>query len=289
MALRYRGPRHMSTAIDFTTARRIAVAAALLDRQLPPTEDSVVKVARHFDGIQIDPTRTVERTQYLVLRSRLGNFDRALVDKALADRRVFEWNAFIVPVERLPELLYFAHEYKVATDWRRWSVEWIATNKEFHQSILDQLRAEGPLLSRQLDDSMVKEGWQSTGWTNERNSTRMIEFMGARMEVVVAGRVGQERLWDLPERVIPADAPRDELTQDEYEELRVMRAMQRFGVATQQEIRLRAYGLSIPAAKAILGRLVEEGRLIAVSLPYPGKPGPAFALPEALEAAYQAG
>ncbi len=285
MALGYGGPRHMSTAIDFTTARRIAVAAALLDRQLPPTEESVVEVARHFDGIQIDPTRTVERTQYLVLWSRLGNFDRSLVEKALADRRVFEWNAFIVPVERLPELLYVAREYKVATDWRRWSVEWIATNKEFHQSILDQLRAEGPLQSRQLDDSMVKEGWRSTGWTNEKNSTRMLEFMGARMEVVVAGRVGQERLWDLPERVIPADAPRDELTQDEYEERRVMRAMQRFGVATQQEIRLRAYGMSIPAAKALLSRLVEEGRLVAVDLPYPGKPAPAFALPEALESA----
>jgi len=285
MTLRYLGPRQMSTAMDFTNARRIAVAAALLDRQLPPTEESVVAVARHFDGIQIDPTRTVERTQFLVLWSRFGNFDRSLVEKVLADRRLFEWNAFIVPVERLPELLYFAREYKVATDWRRWSVEWIATNREFHQSILDQLRAEGPLPSRQLDDSKVKAGWRSTGWTNERNSTRMLEFMGSRMEVVVAGRVGQERLWDLPERVIPADAPRDELTSEQYEERRVMRAMHRFGVATFQEVRLRAYGLSIPAAKTLLGRLVEEGRLIAVNLPYPGKPALAYALPEALERA----
>ena len=71
----------------------------------------MVEVARHFGGIQIDPTRTVERTQYLVLWSRLGNFDRALVTKALADRRVFEWNAFIVPVERLPELLYYGRHW----------------------------------------------------------------------------------------------------------------------------------------------------------------------------------
>ena len=106
------------------------------------------------------------------------------------------------------------------------------------------------------------------------------------MDVVVAGRVGQERLWDLPERVIPADAPRDELTEDEYEERRVMRAMQRFGVAdVHRRSADRAYGLSIPAAKALLGRLVEEGRLVAVDLPYPGKPAPAFALPEALESA----
>jgi hypothetical protein len=59
--------------------------------------------------------------------------------------------------------------------------------------------------------------------------------------------------------------------------------MQRFGVATFGEIRLRAYGLSVPRAKELLGRLVEEGRLIAVELPYPGKPAPAFVLPEMLE------
>jgi uncharacterized protein YcaQ len=89
--------------------------------------------------------------------------------------------------------------------------------------------------------------------------------------------------------VLPKNAPKGVLTEDKYEELRVMRAMRRFGVATFQEIRLRAYGLSIPKAKEVLARLVEEGRLIAVELPYPGKPAPAYALPEALEAAESAG
>jgi uncharacterized protein YcaQ len=75
------------------------------------------------------------------------------------------------------------------------------------------------------------------------------------------------------------------LTTAEYEERRVMRAMHRFGVATFQEIRLRAYGLSIPDAKILLARLVEEGRLVALELPYPDKPAPAFALPAALKSA----
>ena len=278
----------MAVKVDLDTMRRIAVRAAMLERQLPPTEDSIVEVARHFDGIQIDPTRTVERTQYLVLWSRLGNFDRALVDKVISDRRAFEWDAFIVPVERLPEIRHVAKVWLNGKgDWRQRARDFIAGNAEFRQSILDQLRAEGPLQSRQLDDSKVKVGWVSTGWTNEKNSTRMLEFMGTRLDIVVAGRVGQERLWDLPERVLPANAPTTELTEDQYEEVRVMRAMRRFGVATFQEVRLRAYGLSIPAAKALLGRLVEEGRLIAVDLPYPGKPAQGYALPQALKEASQ--
>ncbi len=280
----------MAVKVDLASARRVAVRAALLDRQLPPTEDSIVEVARHFDGIQIDPTRTVERTQYLVLWSRLGNYDRALIDKVIAARRAFEWDAFIVPVERLPELRYVAKVWLNGKgDWRQRARDFIDGNEEFRQSILDQLRAEGPLQSRQLDDSKVKVGWVSTGWTHEKNTTRMLEFMGARLDIVVAGRVGQERLWDLPERVLPANAPIGELTEDEYEQLRVMRAMRRFGVATFQEIRLRAYGLSIPDAKALLGRLVEEGRLIAIDLPYPGKSAQGYALPEALAVAEMAG
>ena len=103
--------------------------------------------------------------------------------------------------------------------------------------------------------------------------------MGVRLDIVVAGRSGQERLWDLPERVIPADAPLTELTKEQYEERRVMRAMARFGVATQQEIRLRAYGLSIPDARALLARLVRDGRLEAVRLALPTGEVDAFALP----------
>jgi uncharacterized protein YcaQ len=270
----------------------MAMQAALLDGpQLTPDENSILTIARHFGGIQIDPTRTVERTQYLVLWSRLGNYDRGLLDKLLADRRLIEWNAFIVPVERLPELLYHARIWPTAEgNWSRRAREFMAANAEFRQSILDQLRAQGPLQSRQVDDSKLTVGWESTGWTHGKNTTRMLDFMSVRMEVVVAGRVGQERLWDLPERVIPNDAPRDDLADDEYEELRVMRAMHRFGIATLPEIRLRAYGLSIPRAKELLARLVEEGRLVAVELPYPGKQAAAaFALPEMLDRAPNTG
>jgi len=265
-------------------ARRIAVHAALLDGSpLAPTEGSVIDVAGHFGGIQIDPTRTVERTQHLVLWSRIANYDRALLDQVLARRRAWEHNAFIVTPDLLPELRFVAKIWATGVgDWRQRARNFLAGNAEFRQSILDQLRANGPLQSRQIDDSKVKVGWESTGWTHGKNAQRMLEFMSVKLDVVVAGRSGQERLWDVPERVIPADAPQDELTTDQYEERRVMRAMHRFGIATQQEIRLRAYGLSIPDAKALLARLVEEGRLGKVRLSLSGGEVDAFALPSAL-------
>jgi uncharacterized protein YcaQ len=274
--------------VSLPAARRIAVRAALLEgRPLPPTSESVVKVVRHFGGIQIDPTRTVERTQHLVLWSRLAHYDRALLERLLADHRLFEWNAFVTDPERVPEMQYVARTWPRGDgDWIRRARAFLAGNAEFRQSILDQLRAEGPLQSRQIDDSKVKVGWESTGWTHGKNASRMLEFMSVKMDVAIAGRVGQERLWDLAKRVIPDEGPRDVLTEDEYEEGRVMRAMARFGVATFKEVRSRAYGLSIPKAKALLARLVDDGRLEAVRLELPGSEIDAFTLPRADEAEF---
>lgn len=245
-----------------------------------------MQVARHFGGIQIDPTRTVERTQYLVLWSRIRDFRRALLDQLLAQHQLFEWNAFIVGPERLPELLYVARTWPTGGgNWRERARRFLEENAAFRQSIVEQLRARGPLQSRQIDDSQLKVGWESTGWTHGKNTSRMLEFMSLRMEVAVAGRTGQERLWDVPERVIPSDAPADELTDDEYQQRRVMRAMERFGVASLPEIRLRAYGLSIPAAKELLARLVSDGRLEAVRLERLDGEVDAFVLPRLAMAA----
>jgi uncharacterized protein len=257
--------------VNQASARQLALRAALLDGPpVPANKNSILKVARHFGGIQIDPTRTVERTQYLVLWSRLGNYDRSMLDALFAERKLFEWNAFIVPVERLPELLYYGRAWPTAMgNWSKQARDFMSTNSEFRQSILDQLRAEGPLQSRQIDDSKVKVGWQSTGWTHGKNTSRMLEFMSVKMDVVVGGRVGQERLWDLTERVIPADTPRHELTDDQYAEIRVMRAIQRFGIATIAEIRSRAYGMSVAEVKATVARLVDQEKAEYAKLEVP--------------------
>ena len=272
--------------VDIAAARRIAVAAALLGAPaLKSTTASVVAVARHFGGIQIDPTRTVERTQHLVLWSRIRDYDRALLDRVLKDRRAFEYAAFIMSPEELPRLRHYAAKWLSGEGaWQRKTRSFLKANAEFRRSIIAQLRREGALQSRQIDDSKVKVGWESTGWTHGKNTQRMLEFMAVQLDVVVAGRAGQERVWDLPERVFPADAPANTLSTEQYEEERVMRAMARFGIATQQEIRLRAYGISIPDAKALLGRLVSEGRLTAVRLALPTGEVDAFALPSALAA-----
>jgi uncharacterized protein YcaQ len=264
-------------------ARRSAVASSLLAADEPrPKEDAhaILRVVQHFGSLQIDPTRTIEKTHYLVLWSRIGGYDRAVLDRVTyQDRRLIEHNAFYVPIERLPELRFEAGPW--ISTWPRVQ-QWLATNHKFHDSILDQLRDRGPLQSREIDDSMIVKGWESSGWTHGKNTTRMLEFMGKKMDVVVAGRVGQERLWDLPERVIPPDAPQVTLDDDEYAKRKLLAAMERFGVADLREIKTRTYWVPKPALPRAIDRLVEEGRLIPVNLPRETTRRPTWVTPEAL-------
>ena len=81
---------------------------------------------------------------------------------------------------------------------------WFKDNDRFRRDVLKLLRRSGPLVSREVPDTCAVP-WASTGWTHDRNVTTMLEFLMMRGEVAISGRVGRERLWDLPERVYPAD------------------------------------------------------------------------------------
>jgi len=84
------------------------------------------------------------------------------------------------------------------------SADWVEANGGCRHDILELLRTDGPLTSRDLPDTCAVP-WRSTGWTNNQNVTRLLGFMVERGEVATAGREGRERLWDLAERVFPDD------------------------------------------------------------------------------------
>ena len=85
--------------------------------------------------------------------------------------------------------------------------QWLDDNDDFRRSLLALLTASGPLSSRDLPDTAAVP-WASTGWTNDRNVTQMLEFMALSGQVAVAGRTGRQRLWDLASRCTGPTWPR---------------------------------------------------------------------------------
>jgi uncharacterized protein len=189
-------------------ARRIAVRAQLLDSARPA---GLLDVVRQLTLLQIDPTAAIAPSADLVAWSRLGSwYSPADLDAALENRALLELRAMIRPAEDLA--LYRADmanwdqaEPGELTGWRAFFRDWVRANDACRCDILDRLASSGPLPSRDLLDT-CKVPWQSTGWTNNRNVSKLLEFMVQRGEVAVAGRRGGDRLWDLAARVYP-DGP----------------------------------------------------------------------------------
>ncbi len=193
---------HQLSRLD---ARRIAVRAQLLDRSRP-TE--LLEVVRRLTLLQIDPIAAIAPNADLVAWSRLGSsYAPAQLVAALADRTLLELRAMIRPAADLA--LYRADmaawdsvEHGDLAGWRASRRDWVRANDACRRDILDPLAASGPLPSRDLPDTCVVP-WRSTGWTNNRNVTQLLEFMVLRGEVAIAGRRGGDRLWDLATRVYP--------------------------------------------------------------------------------------
>ena len=237
---------HQLSRLD---ARRIAVRAQLLDSRRPA---GLLEVVRHLTLLQIDPVAAIAPSADLVAWSRLGSsYSPAELDTALADRALLELRAMVRPSEDLALYRADMAGWESAgrgdpAGWRASNRDWVRANEACRLDILERLGASGPLPSRELPDT-CQVPWKSTGWTNNRNVTQLLEFMVLRGEVAIAGRRGSDRLWDLAARVYPDDPV---VPADEALGIRIQRRLRALGIA-------RARGPECPVEPADVGEAGE--------------------------------
>jgi uncharacterized protein YcaQ len=188
--------------VSLEEARRIAVRAQALDGSAA----GVLETVRRLGFLQIDTVQPVERPQHLVLFSRLGpSYDRAELDRLLWEERVlFEWAAFIYPIEYLPSVRARIRRFRRErrTKDQRWVREFLTTNRAFRRYVLSELERNGPMLSRNFEDR-AKQEKRDHRWWGSRMVGLMLLSLHLYGEITVVGRQGGERLWDLTGRWWP--------------------------------------------------------------------------------------
>jgi uncharacterized protein len=189
-------------------ARRIALAAqgfGVPKRERPLTMRDVQAVTTRLAQFQIDSINVVTRAHFMPLFSRLGPYDPALLERAAyrAPRRLFEyWGhaASLIDVSLQP-LLRFRMEHGFRDVWA--GVERAALqNANLIPFVRDEVAARGPISARDLEvvEQRDRSNW---GWNWSRVKT-VLEWLFYVGEVTSAYRNSQfERVYDLPERVIP--------------------------------------------------------------------------------------
>ena len=185
-------------------ARRIAVRAQFLTGERPA---DLLTLVRRLTTLQLDPVSAIAPSADLVTWSKLGSsYQPKHLQDALADRRLIELRAFLRPAEDIA--LY-----------RAAMAAWTGNGRLVSSGIFQPRlgRGQRPMpprhprpapggrarSRRERSPTPATWPWESTGWTNNKNVIRLLDFMVARGEVAVAGRKGRDRLWDLAERVYP--------------------------------------------------------------------------------------
>jgi uncharacterized protein YcaQ len=231
--------------------------------------------------LQIDSVNVLERAHYLPAFSRLGPYDTAVLDRLSqrAPRRLFEYwahEASLVPVELQPNLRWRMER----TEQEGWgSMRRVAKRRpDLVQALLDELRDHGPRSARDLahhDEPRAPKGpWWD--WSDAKAALEYLFFTGA---ITSARRRRFERLYDVPERVLPRAvlaAPTPPVADAQRELIRV--AARAMGVATEPDLR-DYFRLTAVEGKQRVAELAEAGELLPVSVE--GWSAPAYLHPDA--------
>ena len=204
--------------ISLQTARRLFIQRQHLN-DLNPANDAagILDVVRDLGCVQLDPISAVTRSHQLVIRSRVGNYDLAALDHLLwTERSLFEYWAHVAsivltedyPIHHLLMRTYLRGQPQTA--WRQRTQQWLKANQRLQRHILQELKRHGPLPARVFDNpSEVGAGWYSSGWTSGRDVSQMLDYLWTTGKIMVAGRSGIQKLWDLSERCLPEWTPRE--------------------------------------------------------------------------------
>jgi uncharacterized protein YcaQ len=177
-------------------ARSVAVRAALLGDERP---DGLIEMIRRLAGLRIEQTAVVAEAADHVAWSRLGDgYVPGLLDRAVADGRLFEYDWMLRPIEDLPA---FLPEMRAPSPYPAVR-EWLEINAPFRRGVLAKIADLGPLTSDDIADESIVP-WPSSGWTNNRNVPKMLELMHRHGELAVVGHRGRYRVFGRASEVLP--------------------------------------------------------------------------------------
>jgi uncharacterized protein YcaQ len=260
----------MPATVSFTLkqARRLALAAQGFDGRPSPVSVQPSRLNRlitRLGVVQIDSVNALVRSHYLPLFSRLGHYNRDLLDQAAWSqgrrRTLFEYwghEASLLPVAMYPLMRWRMARAARGEGIYQQLARFGREQQDVIHRVLQAIGEQGALGAGSLSTRQEKAGpWWD--WSAEKHA---LEWLFAAGEVTVAGRRGFERLYDLPERVLPESV----LRQPQPDEAQAQRALllhaaQALGVATEKD--LRDYFRLDPADTRVrLAELEEAGELL---------------------------
>jgi hypothetical protein len=260
-----------STSISRAQARRIALAAQQFAVRTPQSVG-----ARHVRGlisqlgaIQIDSVNVLVRSHYLPVFSRLGSYDRALLERVAygKPRRVFEYwghEASFLPMELFPVLRWRMERSRSGAGVWGNVARVGREERELVARVRETITQRGPMSASDFESTGERE--RAAGWWSWNDTKRAVEYLFWCGEITpLRRRSSFERVYDLSERVIPPDVFRNRVGEPQAHRELVERAARAFGIAVESDLR-DYFRLPVAQTKRAIADLIEDGRLLPVKV-----------------------
>lgn len=284
----------MTDTLSPALARRVALAAQGFGRA--PTRAPGIRqldsLVNRLQLLQIDSVNVFERSHYLPVFSRVGAYDKAVLDRLTAAKtgRYTEYwahEASILPLDTWPLFRWRMQAFRDHADADE--SHWSHANRAMLEWLLAELAEKGPLPASEIEHDANKRSGPWWGWSDVKTGLEVLFRWG---DVVSAGRNRFERVYALPEQVLPTELLGREVGRaDAHREL-ISRAAQAHGVGTVKDFADYFRLKNAPSRQAIQ-ELEDAGELIPVTVPgwgTAGAPGSAWLhrdarLPRSIDAA----
>lgn len=231
----------------------------------PATPGRVLRMIHRLECVQLDPVAAVERNQHLVLAARLPGYAPALLERLLVQRRVFEyWGnaASVIPMEDYP--IFEAKRRRLQKE----AAPHLARLRGTVDHVLSRLEAEGPLPSRAFTSEHRVHGWWDNQHPKTKATSHALNLLWDAGRVMVVRRVGTERYFDLPERVVPADLRQqaEEIADDQADRALLDKYLRAFRVFDLGDFRFGWRRIPAAERRKIAQRLVQAGAVVPLAV-----------------------
>jgi hypothetical protein len=215
----------------------------------------------HLGYVQIDSLAVIARAHHHTLWSRLpGYSEKLLTELSEKDKAVFEYWSHAAAFLPMADYRFTLPRKKA---YEQGKSHWFEQDKKLMQYVLDRIKAEGPLRSKDFEHKQEREG--AAGWYEWKPAKRALEQLFMAGKLMVARRQGFQKVFDLTERVLPASVDTSFPDTAEYSLHLIHKAVQAHGIINESEIIYLRSSLKTQVKKA-LKLLLDQGELIEVSI-----------------------
>jgi uncharacterized protein len=273
--------------VSLALARRLALRAQGLEGNwpLPPGKEGVAQAIERLGYVQIDTVSVVQRAHHHVLWCRCPDYTLGALDELQGtDRRIFEDFNRYSAVAYMPIGDYRYHLPRFRAQRERPDVQQWLSDDPLPQAVLERIREEGPLTSTDFE---APPGWKRGTWWSRKPAKQALERLTWTGHLMVRGRRGFQRLYDLPERVVPAGLDVSEPGECEMGQYLARQALTTCGIAGGDAFGQQWARAWRRAATAALQEMLSTGEAVEVQVEgVTGKP--LYVLAAKLEDAAQA-